>query len=181
VSAEEFYKSINAFNKDLIDKTSRRFFFVHDYEKIHIEGAPSKESSLKSHPDVDFGKRIIKSNQEFLIQKDDLKEMTDNNLYRLMDCLNFTKKEGKYVFDSIEHEAYKSRGKKIVHWLPAGDCVDVEVLMPDARLIKGKGESNLVSLKVGDIIQFERFGFCRLDSIEHVGKNVVYKFWFAHK
>jgi hypothetical protein len=38
-------------------------------------------------------------------------------------------------------------------------------------------ETNISMLKPGEVIQFERFGFCRLDSIE---KN-TYKFWFAHK
>jgi glutamyl-tRNA synthetase len=38
-------------------------------------------------------------------------------------------------------------------------------------------EPGIKKLKVDDIIQFERFGFCRLDLIE----KGTYKFWFAHK
>ena len=49
--------------------------------------------------------------------------------------------------------------------------------MPDKKLKVGLGESGLSYLKVGDIVQFERFGFCRLDRIE--GKKLV--FWFTHK
>jgi hypothetical protein len=31
-------------------------------------------------------------------------------------------------------------------------------------------------LKIDDVIQFERFGFCRLDKVEG-----LYRFWFTHK
>jgi glutamyl-tRNA synthetase len=65
-----------------------------------------------------------------------------------------------------------------MHWLPAdADTVEVEVLMPDKKLVKGVGESALKDLSVGTMVQLERFGFCRLDRKE---KNKV-SFWFAHK
>ena len=49
--------------------------------------------------------------------------------------------------------------------------------MPNNKTAKGKAESSLKQIKVGDIVQFERFGFCRLDAVE----NNIYKFWFAHR
>ncbi|MFA6072637.1 MAG: glutamate--tRNA ligase [Candidatus Woesearchaeota archaeon] len=181
ISAEEFYKSINAFNKDIIDKTSKRFFFVHNYELVKIENAPIREVKLKMHPDVDFGQRTLNSDGEFFLQKDDLAELMDSNLYRLMDCLNFIKENNHYKFESIDHDSYKAKGKKIIHWIPANQNVDVTVLMPDATLLVGKGEKDVSTLNVGDVIQFERFGFCRLDSITTNNANKEYNFWFAHK
>ncbi|MEM4267100.1 MAG: hypothetical protein QW404_03545, partial [Candidatus Nanoarchaeia archaeon] len=41
----------------------------------------------------------------------------------------------------------------------------------------GLAEKDVKKLKVGDIIQFERFAFCRLDKKE---KNKLV-FWFTHK
>ncbi|MGV8162386.1 MAG: glutamate--tRNA ligase [Candidatus Nanoarchaeia archaeon] len=181
VSAEEFYKVINAFNKDLIDKTSRRFFFVYNYETIKIQNAPTRTVKLRMHPDVDFGQRELNVDDSFLIQKEDLKEMKDKDMFRLMDCVNFTLEHGKYTFVSTDHESFKSNGKKIIHYVPAHENVDVEVLMPNAIVLEGKGEIGISTLKVGDIIQFERFGFCRLDSIEITSASKKYKFWFAHK
>ena len=35
--------------------------------------------------------------------------------------------------------------------------------MTDSSVKKGLGEPSLSKLKEGEIIQFERFGFCRLD------------------
>ena len=172
-------------NKRILDKLAKRFFFMHDYEHIIIQGAPHQNLLLHLHPDNDdFGYRELEVEKDFLIQKSDLSELQDNELYRLMDCLNFRKIDGIFEFDSLGYDNYKSVGKKIMHWLPAYGNVDVEILMDDATTIKGVAEHSIKQLKVGEVIQFERFGFCRLDSVE---KNLqdrsknIYKFWFTHK
>ncbi|MCX6710589.1 MAG: glutamate--tRNA ligase, partial [Candidatus Woesearchaeota archaeon] len=66
----------------------------------------------------------------------------------------------------------------IMHWLPADEgLAEVSVLMPDNTERRGLGEEAMLSMKAGDIVQLERFGFARLDSKD--GKNI--SFWFAHK
>ena len=50
-----------------------------------------------------------------------------------------------------------------ITWVPADFSVATEVIMPDGNVVKGFAEKNCEKLKVGDIIQFERFGFVRLD------------------
>jgi hypothetical protein len=47
--------------------------------------------------------------------------------------------------------------------------------MPDNKKIKGLCEKGIKSIEQGEIVQFERFGFCRLDD----KKKMV--FWFTHK
>ncbi|MBI4452622.1 glutamate--tRNA ligase, partial [Candidatus Woesearchaeota archaeon] len=95
----------------------------------------------------------------------------------LMDCLNFKKVRGKFVFDSKDYEKYKKHGDKIIHWLPVQkDLVKVEVLMPDKKVAKGLAEPMVKNLKIGEIVQFQRFGFCKLDSRE---KDKL-KFWYTH-
>ena len=37
-------------------------------------------------------------------------------------------------------------------------------------------EKNAIGLKVGDVVQFERFGFCRLDE----KTKTKMKFWYTH-
>jgi glutamyl-tRNA synthetase len=49
--------------------------------------------------------------------------------------------------------------------------------MPDKKLKKGFAEAGIKDLPVGAMVQFERFGFCRLDSKQ---KDKIV-FWFAHK
>ena len=65
-----------------------------------------------------------------------------------------------------------------MHWLPVQkDLVKIELLMPDKTTIKGLGEPLIKKIKPGTVIQFERIGFCRLDS----KKGNIFKFWFAHR
>jgi len=169
-------------NKRIVDKTAKRFFMMHDYEKITIEGAPHQNVKLKYHPDIDdMGHREIETEKEFLVLKSDLKDFKNGELYRFMDCLNFRKDDSIYNFDSVEYENFRGNGKRIIHWLPAYGNVDIKILMDDATTITGVAEHNIKHLKVGEIIQFERFGFCRLDEIEKQHGKEVYKFWFTHK
>ena len=77
-----------------------------------------------------------------------------------MDCLNFRKTKGKFAFDSLEYEKFKKHGDKIIHWLPnEKSLIQIEVLMPDKKTIKGLAEPMVKNLKIGEVIQFARFGF----------------------
>ncbi len=166
---------VSAINRKIIDKEVNRFFFVNDPKLIKIEGAPQQEVELDLHPDFpERGKRKFKTSDEFYIAaKDDTFE--EGKLYRLMDCLNFSKKDGKLVFDSLEYVKYKENGDKIIHWLPKDQFIEVKVMMPNGEYTKGYGESMITELNVDDVIQAQRFGFLRMDNKE----NMV--FWFTHK
>ena len=177
VTKEEFFKTVNAFNKDVIDSAANRYFFIQDPKEITIENAPEQNIELDLHPDNRKGGRKFKTKDKFYITEKDFKEMKENKLYRLMDCLNFTKKGNKFIFHSLDYQEFKNNGERIIHWLPAKDLIKVEVLTPENKLVKGLGEIGLSNLKVDDIVQLERFGFCRLDQKE---KNKL-TFWFAHK
>ena len=169
-------------NKKVVDKTSKRFFMMHDYDKITIEGAPHQILKLRYHPEIDeLGHREMEAEQEFLIQKSDLKELKDGEVYRFMDCMNFRKNGRVYNFESKEYENFKSHGSKIMHYLPAYGNLDVEIMMNDSTVISGVAEHNIKIIKIGEVIQFERFGFCRLDEIEKKHDKTIYKFWFTHK
>jgi len=177
VSKDEFFKAVNAFNRDVVEK-SNRYFFVKNPVKIKITDCPEQNVKLKLHPD-DFkrGYREFKTKSEFYIDKEDLKKFKPGKLYRLMDCLNFTKKGSSFIFDSFDYAEYKKNNGAIIHWLPAQkDLMDTTILMPDGKAAKGLSEPLVNKLKQGDIIQFERTGFCRLDK-----KNKTLEFWFANR
>jgi len=165
-------------NKRILDFKCNRHFFIEEPVRIKIKNTPEKEVRLKLHPeDEKRGFRMFKINENFYITKHDYNELKNNKLNRLMDCLNFVKKNNEFVFDSCEYEKYKGKGDKIIHWLTADNLVNVEILMPDKNIRKGLAEENIKKLKTGDVIQFERFGFCRLDKKE---KDKLI-FWFTHK
>ncbi|MEM3500510.1 MAG: glutamate--tRNA ligase [Candidatus Woesearchaeota archaeon] len=179
VAAEEFFKTINKFNKEIIDQIARRYFFVEEPVEITIEGAPNVISHIPKHPDhPEYGVRELESAGRFYISRQDYESLEAGKLYRLMDCLNFRWEGNRFVFISKDVEEYKRDGHGIMHWLPVeANLPKVNVLMPDNTLRTGLGEPSLKSLTVGEVVQFERFGFARLDSI----KNGILEFWFAHK
>jgi glutamyl-tRNA synthetase len=166
-----------AHNRRLLDPKCSRYFFVENPKKITIENAPEQAAELKLHPSKEKHERKFMTKNDFYVAEKDFKELKDGKLYRLMDCLNFKKSKAKFVFDSLEHEKYKEKGEKIIHWLPVQkDLVKVEVLMPDKKIAKGLAEPLVKNLKVGDIVQFTRFGFCKLDKKD---KSKL-MFWYTH-
>ncbi len=84
--------------------------------------------------------------------------------------------EADLSLKSLSFEDAKEAGAQIIHWIPRDDNVKVEVVMPDASIVKGLAEPSCRNLKVNDIVQLERFGFARVDSVDD-----KLRFYFAHK
>ncbi|MFC1800857.1 glutamate--tRNA ligase [Nanoarchaeota archaeon] len=181
VSKEEFFKAINAFNKEIIESKANRYFLIQNKKKIKIKGAQSQECQVPLHPDHrKRGYRKFKTRDSFYITAKDFERLKTNKVHRLMDCLNFVKKGKEFVFHSTDYQDYKNAADQgiIIHWLPLEEkYINVEVLMEDNTKVTGLGEYQLKNLKQGDIIQFERFCFCRLDKKT---KDKL-SFWFTHK
>ena len=75
------------------------------------------------------------------------------------------------TFTSIEN---KPKIQKI-QWVSTS--LPVKIFMDNATWLAGLGEEEIANIKIGEVIQFERCFFCRLDAI----KNGIYEFWFSHK
>jgi glutamyl-tRNA synthetase len=180
VSQKEFWKNINAFNKELIEEKANRYFFIHDPVGIKILNSPKKSVELDLHPDFpDRGQRTLIVQEEINIAEDDYEKLIENKLYRLMDYCNFEVVDKKFKFVSEGYEDFKNAKNKgmIIHWLPVEDNVVAEVVLEDNTHALGLGEKSMLNLKEGDIVQLERFSFCRLDKKE--GNKLT--FWYLHK
>lgn len=175
------WDTLEKYNRRVLNDRTERYFFVKDPVEIEVIDDPKKEYSLGKHPSLDMGLRHFKSNGKYYLDKQDVDSFKDNDLIRLMDNINVIKKKDQYVYSSSEHQDYKEHpgSKKIIHFLPADDkqLLKAKILTPDHEIIEGFCEKEVASLKVGSVIQFERFGFCRLDAIE----EDVFSFWFTHK
>lgn len=178
VKAEEFFKNIQFLNKEIIDDKSLRYFFVDLPVKIEIEGAPPREIELDLHPEFKKGGRKFSTENSFYLSIEDFIKIKDKEFVRLMDCINFVKEKNKLKFVSTDYETYKDKGDTIIHWLPAkGKLIKTKIMMPDGTVKDGLSEEGIKELKIGAIIQFERFGFVRLDEIS----KDAFVFWFIHK
>ncbi len=175
------WDTLEKYNKRYLNDIAQRHFFIKEPIKIEVVDDPKKEYFLKKNPKKDLGTRNFKSTGEYYLEKEDVDSFVNGDLIRLMDNINIIKKEDKYVYSSCDYLDYKDYpgSKKIIHFLPADDnqLHKAKILTPDHKIIEGICEKQVSSLKVSDVIQFERFGFCRLDEI----KDNVYSFWFTHK
>ncbi len=161
-------ENLAAYNKKFIDPIAKRFFFVANPVRIKVKNVPIRERELKAHPGKDLGIRKFNIDGEFFIEKSDFEKYKGKEV-RLKDLFNIKLSE--------HSEVTGTRLKRIpkIHWVPANDSVKVNVLMPD-KTISGVGELNLRSVEPGDIVQFERFGFVRVES---VGEEITVV--FSHK
>ncbi|HYC12290.1 MAG TPA: glutamate--tRNA ligase [Nitrososphaerales archaeon] len=163
-------------NRKLLDPVSRRVFFVPDPVRLTVEGAPKKEVTIPFHPERDLGNRTIATDGDFYVPSADVAAMMKGTTFRLMDLFNVklasggVNPEGKYAGEELLPEAKK------MQWVTTSHQ-EITVLVPDLlynedgefnrdslKEIRGHGEESIASLRIGDIVQFPRFGFCRLDS-----------------
>ena len=173
-----------AANKKIIDPHSNRYFFVNEPVRLRVKGVTEPlKAKLPLHPDhPEKGYREYTVEPEdgectFLVPSKDL-SAAKGKLIRLMGLVNVdvTKvgKKPEARFHSKEHQIAREKGASFIHWLTEENSVDAEVVMPDASTAKGKAEKLVSALNVDDTLQFERFGFVRVDSKKPL------RFYYAH-
>jgi glutamyl-tRNA synthetase len=117
----------------------------------------------------------------FWISKKDADAMENDKIIRLMELFN-VKIEGKManlVTATFASESYEDARKikvQLIQWIHKGDEIPCQVVMPDASVTEGFAESACKKLKPDAIIQFERFGFTRINEVNQ--KIIAY---YAHK
>jgi glutamyl-tRNA synthetase len=170
-------------NKRLLDASADRYFFVASPVDLWVKGATDDKVELNLHPEHRKGGRHFDVDDNFLVSKKDFDSLEEGKMYRLMDCLNFRKQKDGFEFVDRSVDTYKTHGERIMHWLPKSEkLIDVEVMMPDKKVVSGLAERSVGNVKEGTVIQFERFGFCRLDSVEkNDSGDVKLVFWYTHK
>ena len=155
-------------NKRVLDVKAKRYFFVKSPVLVKIKNAPVKSVSMKLLYDSD-SKRTLDLKDELYISKDDY-ESLEEGVYRFMEAYNvfFKNREFEFLDESIS--TYKKKGKGMLHYLPRKDYETITIMMPDKEEVKGFVESN--NIQKDEVVQFERFGFCRKDSEK--------TFWYTH-
>ena len=170
------WKKIYGLNRNFIEPIANRYFFCENPIKIEIDGYENGEVSIERplHADhMDRGNRILPFDGSAYLAKEDI----TNGLFRLMDAVNVEIIDDKVNYHSTSFEDSRDAKARIIQWVPTNDNVNVKIVMDDASIKTGLGESALSDLKVGDIVQFERVGFARLDEI----KDDELIFYYAHK
>ncbi|MEK6807493.1 MAG: glutamate--tRNA ligase [Nanoarchaeota archaeon] len=153
--------NLYAMNRKIIDPIAHRYSFAPDAVKIEVKNAPAiREIEVRLHPDKEGEMKKVKVGKTFYISKKDLAELKGKEV-RLMHLYNVNL--GTTLGTTSKFTSKENKDIPRITWVPADFSAVAEVVMPDGEITKGFAEENCEKLKVGDIIQFERFGFVRLD------------------
>lgn len=173
------WKKIYGLNRNLLEERANRYFAVLNPEKVVIKNLPSSlKGTIKrlKHPNFpDRGFRELSFDGVVYIDKNDLIN-NQNKVLRLMDGINILVGDDISYHSSSLDEARKENAK-IVHWVPYSTNNQLEVVMPDASTARGVIEPASNELQTGNVVQLERLGFARLDSID----GGMLTFYYAHK
>ena len=174
-SKESFFKTLNTFNRQIVDPKANRFIFLEEPMEIEIKNVPSKKVKLDLHPDKENEKKEIDLRDEFYIEKEDFEFIEENEgkLFRYKDVFNFYFEDEKFFFDSFDFESYKESNNKgkVIQLIPKHLGAKTRIFKPsdkgwDIFEIKGYSENTIIDY-ISDVVRFEKFGFCRFVKKAH--------------
>ena len=170
------WKKIYGLNRNFLEPIANRYFFCENPVKIEVDGYDGGKVDIERplHADhLDRGNRILPFTGSAYLASSDV----EDGISRLMDAVNVEIKGDEIKYHSTSFEDARDVKARIIQWVPVEDNVNVKIVMDDASIKTGLGESALNDLKVGDVVQFERVGFAKLDEI--TDSELI--FYFAHK
>jgi len=184
------WENLYAYNRKILDPKADRYFFVHNPVQLTVKNVPKTfTAKLRLHPDQPergFRKYTITprgdNNSAVLwISKDDASVLKIEKVIRLMELFNIKIEmvnaySAEAYFISEAYEEARKAGAPLIHWIPLGADMPCQVVMPDTTIAEGIAENACKGLKPNDIIQFERFGFTRVDEV-----NMRLKAYYAHR
>ncbi len=173
---------IASFNRKARDKNDKRYFFVKDPIKLKITNVPIHSVTLKHHPTENLGSRTIMVSDEFWVSSEDLSNSSEGEVIRLMDLFNIEIKKKTKMIIEADFDSRKPIPKvRKIHWV-AIDGIPFKLRIPNNdeffinsdgsfqfkdesdEIYDGFAETSCESLRTGELIQFNRIGFCRVDS-----------------
>lgn len=178
------WKNLIAYNKELIDPVSPRFFFVSDPVHMTVTNVVELEGRAPFFPDrPDEGHRNVHLVSDgigirIVVTGEDAAELTEESLVRLKDLGNVKILKigpkgiaAEYVGNDL---SVLKQGARNIHWCPKNG-MPTTVFMEDGSEITGLTEPGILETD-SERVQFERFGFVRIEK----GQEGV-RAYFTHK
>jgi glutamyl-tRNA synthetase len=174
------WETLAAYNRRIVDARANRYFFVPNAVKLRVKNSPKiQEAKLRLHPSHperrERSLRLLYEGDSLIvyISKVDAVDIGVGQIVRLKDLMN-VQITSHNPFEAKFHSRELAEAPKI-QWVSA-DAVEVEVLKPDASREVGLAEAAVTNLSDGEIVQFERYGFVRLDI-----KTPKFVFVYGHR
>jgi glutamyl-tRNA synthetase len=173
------WENLYAYNRKILDPKVNRYFFVQNPIELTVNNVPKRFTvKLNLHPEQPergYREYVIKpqgKDQSVIlwVSSKDVDSSKVGSMLRLMELFNVKidkanvySAEGTFVSEAYEDA--RNAKAQLIHWVPVGNDVAGRVIMPDASVTEGVAEGACKQLKSGEIVQFERFGFVRIDQI----------------
>ncbi len=184
------WENLFAYNRKILDATSDRYFFVPDPVELKVSQVPkvfhARLPLHSEHPERGFREYTVTPKQEdglasFWIARKDAQAWESGRIVRLMELFNvkIAGANNDAVDAAFESESYEEIRKikaQLIQWIPVGQEFPCQIVMPDASVLDGYAESACKNLKPQTTIQFERFGFAKVNEVNQ--KLIAY---YAHK
>jgi glutamyl-tRNA synthetase len=182
---------LESFNRKILDRHSMRLYFVKDPVELHLDKLDINQVEIKNHPHLDLGRRTIPIEKIIYISSTDAINLKIGDTVRLMELCNIeiesigykkndnvvgddddsnrTVISAKNIGNTVSHEMQKIQWVSKIHSFPYkiykpqllyyGDKYNENSLLVDQGLV----EQYIAKLNIGTILQFVRYGFCRID------------------
>ncbi|MEM5801989.1 MAG: glutamate--tRNA ligase [Candidatus Aenigmatarchaeota archaeon] len=158
-------------NRKIIDSKANRYFAVLNPIKIKIKDLVIDEIKISLHPDFPnrgYRKIPIDKNKIY-IESEDFEKFEDKNIgLAYLATINLSKTP-KFISKNIPLELQK------IHWV-SEPHEKIKILMPNGEIKTAIAEPDIKKVKVNQLIQLFRIGFCRVDK---VGREII--LYYAHK
>jgi glutamyl-tRNA synthetase len=161
------WENLYAKNKDVVDAGADRFFFVPDPVELTVEDAQPVTAKAMRYPGDDArGYREIPFSGKIVVPRAELESGV--SMVRLKDLFNITitRNEDSFSASYAGDELQQARDAKapIIQWLPSGYGTPCTLRKADGDVI-GVCEPEVKMWK-DRVLQFERVGFTRIDSVD---------------
>lgn len=168
------FSLVESVNRKYLDPLVKRYYYVPNPVRLIIDDAPKKTVKLRLHPDASMGERTVHTGTTFYIPSEDAQKMKAGSVFRLKGLFNVRiTKIGEEMAGSYAGEELIADTAKI-QWV-TDDHVPLKVMIPGLIFINdtynpdslhemhGYAEHAVSRLPDGEIVQFERVGFVRLE------------------
>ncbi len=167
-------KNLYAENRKAVDALASRYFFVRNPKEMKLKDGISFVAKALKHPSKE-DYREIRTRNTVYISGDDFAKLKQGQRIRLKFLCDVEIEQIEpLVANVVETPA---EDVSIIQWAPS-EGIKVVVKKPDGT-DEGIGEP-LIASELGNVVQFERYGFVRIDSVmkKETGKEVVA--YFTH-
>ena len=165
------WENLFAKNRNIVDKIANRYFFVPDPVEIRIKGGPENWTAHPAlHPgDEKSGSRTLDYTAPATLIPSN--EATPG-LKRLKDLFNIEIHNGDSTIQTATFAGesladVRMKKAPIIQWLSPRNCIPCTLMTPEGD-VHGMCEQAVKS-ELGNVVQFERVGFVRIDSISPEG------------